>query len=111
MAEMLGTFEQVVLLAVVGLDDDAYGRAVLHAVQTALDRENAVSAGAVYSTLDRLEAKGMLSSQLEEGTVERAGRARRYFRLTAAGASALNNCRRTLDRMWRGKRSQIEVLL
>ena len=111
MAEMLGTFEQVVLLAVVGLADEAYGRAVLREVQTALNRGSSVSAGAVYATLDRVERRGLLASRLEEGTPARGGRARRYYQLTPAGAAALTVCRRTLEKMWRGKRSEIEVLV
>lgn len=109
MAELIGTFEQVVLLAVLGLDDAAYGRSVLSAVEMALQRERSVAAGAVYTTLDRLEAKGLLASRLEEGTPERGGRARRFYRLTAQGASALNQARSTLDKMWQGKPWPLEV--
>ena len=109
MAELIGTFEQIVLLAVLGLGDAAYGRAVLREVEAALSRERAVTAGAVYTTLDRLEAKGLLSSRLDEGTPERGGRARRFYRLTAPGASALNHARATLDRLWQGKPWPLEI--
>ncbi len=109
MAELIGTFEQVVLLAVLGLEDDAYGRSVLREVELALSRARAVTAGSVYTTLDRLEAKGLLASRLEEGTPERGGRARRFYRVTAPGASALNNARATLDRLWQGKPWPLEV--
>jgi len=108
MSELLGIFEQIVLLAVVGLDDGAYGRAVLREVQLASEQRS-VSAGAVYATLDRLEAKGLLSSRLEEGTPERAGRARRFYRLTTDGASALTHVRATLERLWQGKQWPLEV--
>ncbi len=100
MAELLGTFEQVVLLAVVNLATEAYGRAILRSVQIALDRE--VPAGAVYATLDRLEQKGLISSRLVEGTPVRGGRARRYYRLSAAGANALNKSKTVLEQMWHG---------
>ncbi len=100
MAELLGTFEQAVLLAVVKLAKEAYGRAILRSVQVDLDRE--VAAGAVYATLDRLEQKGLLSSRLEEGTPIRGGRARRYYRVTAAAANALNESKAVLEQMWRG---------
>ena len=110
MAELIGTFEQVVLLAVLGLDDAAYGRAVLRQVEIALARERSITAGAVYTTLDRLEAKGLLASRLEQGTPERGGRARRFYRLTARGASALNETRSTLDKMWQDKPWPLEVL-
>ena len=109
MAELLGTFEQIVLLAVLGLDEEAYGRAVLRDVQSAAGDQRSISAGAVYATLDRVEAKGLLSSRLEEGTPARGGRVRRFYRLTPDGVSALNEARRTIERMWKGKRWPLEV--
>ena len=109
MAELLGTFEQIILLAVLGLEDQAYGRAVLRAVQSASSEGRSISAGAVYATLDRVEAKGLLSSRIEQGTPARGGRARRFYRLTSAGASALSEARRALERMWQGKRWPLEV--
>ena len=75
MSELLGTFEQAVLLAVVKLANDAYGRAILRQVQRSIHRE--VAAGAVYATLDRLEEKGLISSRLASGTPVRGGRRRR----------------------------------
>jgi len=110
MAELLGTFEQIVLLAVLGLDDDAYGRAVLHDVQQAFHGGRSISAGAVYATLDRLEVKGLLCSRLEKGTPSRGGRVRRFYRLTPAGASALTEARNTLERLWHGKPWPLEVI-
>ncbi len=109
MAELLGTFEQIVLLAVLGLSDEAYGRAVLAAVQSTVSKRS-VSAGAVYSTLDRLESKGLLSSRLDEGTPARGGRVRRFYQLTASGASALTDTRVALEKMWQGQRWPLEVL-
>jgi PadR family transcriptional regulator PadR len=109
MAELLGTFEQIVLLAVLGLEDEAYGRAVLRAVQSSSGEDRSISAGAVYATLDRVETKGLLSSRIEQGTPARGGRARRYYRLTPAGASALSEARRALEKMWQGKRWPLEV--
>jgi DNA-binding PadR family transcriptional regulator len=100
MADILGGFEQAVLLAVAKLGSDAYGRAILKEVAIRLDRK--VSAGAVYATLDRLEAKGLLSSRLAPGTPSRGGRSRRYYRLKAAGVNALNETRATLENLWQG---------
>jgi DNA-binding PadR family transcriptional regulator len=100
MAEILGAFEQAVLLAIVRLGDDAYGRAVLHEVQIRLDRE--VAAGAVHATLDRLENKGLVSSRLGAGTPIRAGRPRRFYRLRPKGVRALNDARAAVDALWRG---------
>lgn len=108
MAELLGTFEQIVLLAVLGLEERAYGRAVLREIERAAPSRS-ISAGSVYATLDRMEAKGLLSSRLEEGTPARGGRSRRFYALTAAGASSLTLARKTLEKLWQGKRWPLEV--
>jgi DNA-binding PadR family transcriptional regulator len=100
MAEVLGTFEQAVLVEVLRLNENAYGRAILKGVQLRLERE--VSAGAVHATLERLEGKGFLSSRLGPGTPIRAGRPRRYYRVQPAGVRALDDARRTVNNIWRG---------
>ena len=100
MADVLGSFEQLVLIAVVRLRADAYGRAILKEVQARLDRD--VAPGAVHATLARLEKKALLSSKLGSGTPVRAGRARRYYRLLPAGVRALNDARAAVDNMWSG---------
>src|SRR5882672_5743186 len=102
MADVLGSFEQAVLLAVIRLREDAYGRAILKEVQTRLERD--VAPGAVHATLDRLEKKGMVSSHLGSGTEIRAGRPRRYYRLDPAGRDALEQARAIVTNMWRGFR-------
>jgi DNA-binding PadR family transcriptional regulator len=99
-AELLGAFEQAVLLTVWRLAEEAYGRAILRGVQSALNRQ--VAAGAVYATLDRLEQKNFIHSHVEEGTPVRAGRLRRYYRLTPPGIKAINESRAALEQMWRG---------
>lgn len=109
MAALLGTFEQIVLLAVMAAGEQAYGRAVLRTVQENLGEDRAVSAGAVYATLDRLETEGLIRSRLEQGTPARGGRARRFYRLTAQGKSALTEARAVLERMWRGAAHTAEV--
>jgi DNA-binding PadR family transcriptional regulator len=100
MPDVIGHFEQAVLLALIRLGKDAYGRAILNEVQTRLNRD--VSAGAVYATLERLEAKGLASSRLAPGTAIRGGRARRYFRPTGAGVRALNDAKSATDSVWQG---------
>jgi len=100
MADVLGSFEQAVLLAVIRLGDDAYGRAILKDVQSRLERD--VAPGAVHATLDRLEKKALLASKLGSGTPIRAGRARRYYRLLPAGVRALNDAREAVNNIWRG---------
>ena len=102
MADLLGAFEQAVLLAVVRLRDDAYGRAILKEVKHRLERE--VAAGAVHTTLGRLEQKGLLASRLGAGTPIRGGRARRFYRLQPAGQRALNDARAAIDNLWLGLR-------
>jgi PadR family transcriptional regulator PadR len=100
MADLLGAFEQAVLLAVWRLGSAAYGRAVLKDVQSVLDRQ--IAAGAIYATLDRLEHKGLLDSRVEEGSAVRASRVRRYYVLTAPGIRSLNESKASLEQMWRG---------
>src|SRR5436309_15823447 len=107
MADVLGAFEQAVLLAVLRLDEGAYGRAILKEVQARLARE--VAPGAVHATLERLERKGLLSSRLGSGTPVRAGRPRRYYRLQPAGIRALNDARAAVDTMWHGLRWPLPV--
>jgi DNA-binding PadR family transcriptional regulator len=97
---VLGQFEQAVLVTLVHLRGEAYGRAILTEVQRRLARD--VSAGAVYATLERLEAKGLASSTLAPGTAIRGGRARRYFVPTPAGVRALNEAKSASDVLWHG---------
>jgi DNA-binding PadR family transcriptional regulator len=100
MAEILGTFEQAVLLGIIRLADAAYGRAILQEVETRLRRE--IAPGAVQATLDRLENKGLVRSELGSGTPIRAGRPRRYYRVESSGVRALNEARTTVEHLWRG---------
>jgi len=100
MADVLGAFEQAVLLAVLRLGDDAYGRAILKEVQARLERD--VAAGATHATLERLVTKGLLASRTGSGTPIRAGRARRYYRLQPAAIRALNDARAAVETIWHG---------
>ena len=100
MADSLGLFEQAVLLAVIELGEEAYGRAILEQVQTRLKRD--VAAGAVHATLNRLEEKRLLKSRLGPGTEIRAGHPRRYYAVQARGRTALNDARATVDSIWHG---------
>src|SRR4051794_38504424 len=102
MSQALGHFEQAVLLAVRSLGDDAYGRAVIKAVEVRWPAR--VSPGAVYATLDRLETKQTLRSKLGSGTPERGGRPRRFYTITPDGIAALNATRELQDSLWSGVR-------
>jgi PadR family transcriptional regulator PadR len=96
----LGEFEQVVLLAVVRLEPDAYGTAIRREIEARGHR--AVSIGAAYATLDRLVEKGYLAAREVPGGADRGGAARRYFRITPAGVAALEEARAMQARMWDG---------
>ena len=100
-SETLGTFEQLVLTAVLALGDLAYG-VTIHARVRQLAHPRNASLGAVYVTLDRLEDKRLLSSRLSDPTPERGGRAKRFFRVTAKGLSAAERTHRTLRSMMQG---------
>ena len=106
MADALGAFEQAVLLSLIKplteIGKEAYGRAILKEVQHRLGRE--VAAGAVYATLDRLEQKGLISSELDAGTVARAGRPRRCYAIEPAGVRALNDAKSASERLYAGIR-------
>ncbi|MEM9681756.1 MAG: helix-turn-helix transcriptional regulator [Pseudomonadota bacterium] len=98
--DYLGEFEQLVLLALLRLGDTAYGVTIRRELSERAERD--VSFGTVYSTLDRLEEKGFISSRMGEPTAERGGRAKKYFKIEAAGEHALRRSRETADRMWAG---------
>lgn len=90
---LLGSFEQAVLLAVVRLRANAYGRAILNDIREKLD--TSVTSGAVYATLGRLETKGLLASRT-------TGNGRRYFSVLANGMRALEKTKEASDRVWDG---------
>lgn len=96
-----GEFEQMVLLAVMRLDEEAYAISVLEELEARADRS--VSRGALYRTLDRLEGKGMLEWAVDEEAVpERGGRPRRRFRVTPEGVRAVREAREAFDCLWEG---------
>jgi PadR family transcriptional regulator PadR len=96
----LGEFEQVVLLAIVRLGDEAYGTGIRREIEARSGRW--VSIGAAYATLDRLVAKGYLRPRDAAGAAERGGRSRRFFAITPAGIAALEEARDLQRRMWAG---------
>ena len=102
----VGSFEQLVLVAILAQADNAYG-VTIHAAVEDLARPRSVQLGAVYATLDRLEDKGLVASWLSDPTPERGGRSKRHYRLEGAGKRALREsavtARRLLDtveRIW-----------
>lgn len=100
--DSLGEFEQLVLLALLRLGDDAYGLGVQRELKARAGR--VASIGAIYTTLDRLEAKRLVRSETGESTAERGGRAKRIFHVTAAGRSALSDSMAAMRSMAAGLR-------
>jgi PadR family transcriptional regulator len=98
--ELLGSLEYIILLALLRLDGNAHGMIVRREIEERTGRN--VSIGAVYATLERLEAKGYVSSFTGEPTPERGGRAKRLFRIEAAGRQALQISEQTLRSMTAG---------
>jgi len=104
---MLGEFELLVLLAVLRAGDDAYGSRILKELHERSGRP--VARGAVYVTLDRLEAKGFLASRTDSGTPARGGRPRRYYSVRASGLAALRQSLEALGRMRMGLKLGLKV--
>jgi PadR family transcriptional regulator PadR len=98
--DYLGEFEHIIVLALLRLEDRAYGVTVRQEIEFRIKRE--VSIGAVYATLDRLETKGYVKSHRGDPTPERGGRSKRFFRVTAKGLTAVNRTQRALHTMTKG---------
>lgn len=96
----LGEFEEVVLLTIALLCDDAYSVAVVEELGRRLERP--MSLGAVHRTMQRLEEKVLVHSQFGEATAERGGRRKRLYRVTATGEQALREVRRLRNELWAG---------
>jgi DNA-binding PadR family transcriptional regulator len=96
--DQLGAFEELVLLAVHGLGDEAYGMAVREVLERETSRS--LSLGPVYTALDRLEAKELVRSTMAAGTQKRGGRSRRVFTLTAEGSRALTSLQQIRTRLY-----------
>jgi len=95
----LGEFEEIVMLTVGILNEEAYGVSIKKEIETRLLRK--VSVGALQTALKRLEDKGYLKSREGESTQERAGRPKRYFSITAYGKKAMEYTRTTRNDLWK----------
>ena len=102
----LGELEQIVLLAALRVGEGAYAMPILEQIEAQTGRK--IARGALYTALERLEAKGCLRSRVGDPLPERGGRARRYFTVTPAAIRALRETRRSLMRLWRGLDSVLE---
>jgi DNA-binding PadR family transcriptional regulator len=100
MPDRLGSFEQLLLLALLRLGDGTYGVPIRDEIEERTGR--VISPGAIYTALDRLESRGLVRSRLGEPTPERGGKRKRHYRLTARGSSALADAHASLAQMARG---------
>lgn len=105
-AEHLGEFEQLALLAVMRLAEDAYGARIQAELEATAGRAAAISS--IYITLTRLEKKGLVRSELGAPTEGRGGKPRRYFRIEPAGLEALQGSRARLMAMWSGLEERLK---
>ena len=106
MRTYLGEFEQLLLFAVVHLDDEAYGTRIGAAIEAKTGRS--VSPGAIYTALDRLERRGLVTSRLGDPTAQRGGKRKRYYRIQPAGAELLRRSHESIVRMARGLKPRLE---
>jgi len=98
--DALGEFEQLILLALVRLGDDAYGVPIRGEIESRTGRS--VSAGAVYTALERLQGRGFVSSRWGDPTPERGGKRKKFYALEPLGRRAIARSQEALKRMARG---------
>ena len=107
MKGFIGEFEELVLLTIAGLADQAYGVAIMNDIKERANRS--LSIGSLHSTLTRLEEKGFISSYLGEPTSERGGRRKRYFELTSNAITALNDMKSLRDELWASSKVNLSI--
>jgi DNA-binding PadR family transcriptional regulator len=100
MADALGEFEQIVLLAILRLKNNAYGVPIRQEIIGCTERSP--SPGVLYTVLERLEAKGMVTSQMGDATAERGGKPKRYYRVTGKGVASVTRTHRAYQRLLKG---------
>ena len=98
--ENLGEFEHLLLAAAIRLGDEAYGVTLKREIEGRARRS--VTLGAIYPTMDRLEARGLVRSRMAEPTGQRGGRSRRIFSVTALGVTAAERAYHVFQSMWEG---------
>jgi DNA-binding PadR family transcriptional regulator len=100
--QYLGEFELLVMLTIIRLGEDAYGVPISREIEQQSGRS--VAFGTVYATLERLQKKSFVRSNLGEATPERGGRAKRYLRVTSTGLRTVRETKQSIIRLWRGLR-------
>jgi PadR family transcriptional regulator PadR len=107
MKHTIGDFEQLILLALVRLGDDAYGVSIRTEIERRTSR--AVSAGALYTALDRMETRGFVMSRLGEPTPQRGGKRKRMYTLQPAGERAVARVYESLRLMASGMSARLRT--
>lgn len=108
MNRALGEFEQLILFALVELENEAYGASIGRAIERRTGRQ--VSAGAIYTALARLAVRGLVTSEVGDPTPERGGRRRKYYRLEPAGAVELSRSVDVIRTMSKGLLPKLEAI-
>jgi len=103
----IGEFEELVLLTVACLGEEAYGVSIKEDIERRSDRT--ISVGALHSTITRLEEKGMLKSWLGEPTQERGGRRKRFFEITHQGKVTLHHMKDLRDELWKLSKATLSL--
>lgn len=103
----LGEFEELVLLTIANLGEEAYGLAILRDINERAKRN--LSIGAMHSTLTRLEEKGFITSYQGEPTKERGGRRKRHFELTSSAITGLNEMKSLRDQLWANTKVELSI--
>ena len=94
----LGEFQEVVLLVILSLDDNAYGVTIKQEIAAKVNRS--ISRGALHTALTRLEEKGFITSEQGESNPDRGGRKKRYYSVTNKGIAALHDAKSIRDQLW-----------
>ena len=105
----IGEFEELVLLTIAVLGEDAYGVSIKEDIEVRSGR--GISIGALHSTIARLEEKGFLKSFLGGATQERGGRRKRFYQLTHAGKSSLHDIKNLRDELWKKSKANLALEL
>lgn len=108
MKTYLGEFEELVLLTIATLGEEAYGVAIKDSIEKRCDR--AISIGALHSTITRLEEKKFLRSWMGGATAERGGRSKRYYEITREGKAALATAKSLRDELWKESKINLSLL-
>jgi DNA-binding PadR family transcriptional regulator len=108
MADTIGDFEQLILFALVRLGTDAYGVTIRSEIESRTGR--AISAGALYTALDRLERRGLVASRLGEPTAQRGGKRKRLYTIHPAGERALARVYESLRLMANGVGARLRTI-